>query len=129
MELAINKFIGSNDVLEQVAGLKVSANSNQWLEVDLNKGLYDIEVKTPSDPWREPDWTWTDKTLVRPYTLNATFTPNAPQPGQGQVPSSAGAFDKTVVSNGVVNHYYANGYLTVQPSGQLQRNELINQFL
>jgi hypothetical protein len=41
-----------------------------------------------------------------------------PQPGQGQVPSSAGAFDKTVVSNGVVNHYYKNGYLTVQPSGQ-----------
>jgi hypothetical protein len=56
--------------------------------------------------------------LVRPYTLNATFTPNAPQPGQGKVPSSAGAFDKTVVSNGVVNHYYKNGYLTVQPSGE-----------
>jgi hypothetical protein len=88
------------------------------LELDLNKGRYDIEVNTPSDVWLEPDWNWTQEKLVRPYTLNATFTPNAPPPGQGKVPSSAGAFDKTVVSNGVVNHYYKNGYLTVQPSGE-----------
>ncbi|MEG3876023.1 S8 family serine peptidase [Microcoleus sp. herbarium7] len=122
MEVSIKKFIGSDDRPESIASLEVAANSDQWLELDLNKGRYDIEVKTPSNYWLEPDWnsTWnsTEKTLVRPYTLNATFAPNAPQPGQGQVPSSAGAFDKTVVSNGVVNHYYKNGYLTVQPSGQ-----------
>ncbi|MCC3592914.1 S8 family peptidase, partial [Microcoleus sp. PH2017_28_MFU_U_A] len=122
MEVSIKKFIGSDDRPESIASLEVAANSDQWLELDLNKGRYDIEVKTPSNYWLEPDWnsTWnsTEKTLVRPYTLNATFTPNAPQPGQGKVPSSAGAFDKTVVSNGVVNHYYKNGYLTVQPSGQ-----------
>ncbi|MEG3902896.1 S8 family serine peptidase [Microcoleus sp. B4-C5] len=122
MEVSIKKFIGSDDRPESIASLEVAANSDQWLELDLNKGRYDIEVKTPSNYWLEPDWnsTWnsTEKTLVRPYTLNATFTPNAPQPGQGKVPASAGAFDKTVVSNGVVNHYYKNGYLTVQPSGQ-----------
>ncbi|NJK68919.1 MAG: S8 family serine peptidase [Microcoleus sp. SU_5_3] len=122
MEVSVKKFIGSDDRPESIASLEVSANSDQWLELDLNKGRYDIEVRTPSDYWLEPDWnsTWnsTEETLVRPYTLNATFAPNAPQPGQGKVPSSAGAFDKTVVSNGVVNHYYKNGYLTVQPSGQ-----------
>ncbi|MEZ2279829.1 MAG: S8 family serine peptidase [Microcoleus sp.] len=118
MEVSVKKFIGSDDRPESIASLEVSANSDGWLELDLNKGRYDIEVKTPSNFWLEPDWTWTQEKLVRPYTLNATFTPNAPQPGQGKVPSSAGAFDKTVVSNGVVNHYYKNGYLTVQPSGQ-----------
>ncbi|WP_341738036.1 S8 family serine peptidase [Microcoleus sp. CAWBG640] len=119
MEVSVKKFIGSDDRPESIASLEVSANSDGWLELDLNKGRYDIEVKTPSNFWLEPDWTWTQEKLVRPYTLNATFAPNAPQPGQGQVPSSAGAFDKTVVSNGVVNHYYKNGYLTVQPSGQV----------
>ncbi|MEA5543295.1 S8 family serine peptidase [Limnoraphis robusta Tam1] len=118
MELSVKKFIGSEDRPVQLSGLGVAANSDGWLEVELNKGRYDIEVKTPSNYWQEPDWTWAQQTLVRPYTLNATFTPNAPQPGQGKVPSSAGIFDKTVVSNGVVNHYYKNGYLTVQPSGQ-----------
>ncbi|SKB14229.1 putative Lysozyme [Planktothrix sp. PCC 11201] len=118
MELSVKKFIGSEDRPVQLSGLGVAANSNQWLELELNKGRYDIEVKTPSNYWQEPDWTWAKQTLVRPYTLNATFTPNAPQPGQGKVPSSAGVFDKTVVSNGVVNHYYKNGHLTVQPSGQ-----------
>jgi hypothetical protein len=119
MEVSVKKFIGSDDRPESIASLEVSANSDGWLELDLNKGRYDIEVKTPSDYWQEPDWNSTQQRLVRPYTLNATFTPNAPQPGQGKVPSSAGAFDKTVVSNGVVNHYYKNGYLTVQPSGQV----------
>ena len=118
MELSVKKFIGSEDRPVQLSGLGVAANSDGWLELELNKGRYDIEVKTPSNYWQEPDWTWAKQTLVRPYTLNATFTPNAPQPGQGKVPSSAGVFDKTVVSNGVVNHYYKNGYLTVQPSGQ-----------
>ncbi len=118
MEVSVKKFIGSDDRPESIASLEVSANSDGWLELDLNKGRYDIEVKTPSNFWLEPDWNWTQEKLVRPYTLNATFAPNAPQPGQGKVPSSAGAFDKTVVSNGVVNHYYKNGYLTVQPSGQ-----------
>ncbi|MCC3527538.1 MAG: peptidoglycan DD-metalloendopeptidase family protein [Microcoleus sp. PH2017_22_RUC_O_B] len=118
MEVSVNKFIGSDDRPKSIASLEVSANSDGWLELDLNKGRYDIEVKTPSNFWLEPDWNSTQQKLVRPYTLNATFTPNAPQPGQGKVPSSAGAFDKTVVSNGVVNHYYKNGYLTVQPSGQ-----------
>ncbi|MEG4343921.1 S8 family serine peptidase [Microcoleus sp. A003_D6] len=118
MEVSVKKFIGSDDRPESIASLEVSANSDGWLELDLNKGRYDIEVKTPSNVWLEPDWNSTQQTLVRPYTLNATFAPNAPQPGQGQVPSSAGAFDKTVISNGVVNHYYKNGYLTVQPSGQ-----------
>jgi len=118
MGVSVKKFIGSDDRPESIASLEVSANSDRWLELDLNKGRYDIEVNTPSDVWLEPDWNSTQEKLVRPYTLNATFTPNAPQPGQGKVPSSAGAFDKTVVSNGVVNHYYKNGYLTVQPSGQ-----------
>ncbi|MEG3844343.1 glycoside hydrolase family protein [Microcoleus sp. herbarium14] len=118
MELSVNKFIGSEDRPVQLSGLGFSANSDGWLELDLNKGRYDIEVKTPSNYWQEPDWNSTQQRLVRPYTLNATFTPNAPQPGQGKVPASAGAFDKTVVSSGVVNHYYKNGYLTVQPSGQ-----------
>ncbi|MEG4964185.1 MULTISPECIES: hypothetical protein [unclassified Microcoleus] len=119
MELNINKFIGSEDRPVQIGGFGgVPANSDGWLEVDLNKGRYEIEVKTPWDYWREPDWNSAQQTLVRPYTLNGTFTPNAPQPGQGKVPASAGAFDKTVVSSGVVNHYYKNGYLTVQPSGQ-----------
>jgi hypothetical protein len=117
-ELRINKFIGSEDTRIPISGRSFSANSDGWLELDLNKGRYEIEVRTPSDWWQEPDWNSTQQTLVRPYTLNATFTPNAPQPGQGKVPVSAGAFDKTVVSNGVVNHYYANGYLTLQPSGQ-----------
>jgi hypothetical protein len=118
MGVSVKKFIGSDDRPESIASLEVSANSDRWLELDLNKGRYDIEVNTPSDVWLEPDWNSTQEKLVRPYTLNATFTPNAPQPGQGKVPSSAGAFDKTVVSNGVVTHYYANGYLTLQPSGQ-----------
>ncbi len=118
MELSVKKFIGSDDRPESIASLAVSANSDGWLELDLNKGRYDIEVKTPSNYWQEPDWNSTQQRLVRPYTLNATFTPNAPQPGQGKVPVSAGVFDKTVVSSGVVNHYYKNGYLTVQPSGQ-----------
>lgn len=118
MELSVKKFIGSDDRPESIASLAVSANSDGWLELQLNKGRYDIEVKTPSNYWQEPDWNSTQQRLVRPYTLNATFTPNAPQPGQGKVPASAGAFDKTVVSSGVVNHYYKNGYLTVQPSGQ-----------
>ena len=118
MGVSVKKFIGSDDRPESIVSLEVSANSDRWLELDLNKGRYDIEVNTPSDVWLEPDWNSTQEKLVRPYTLNATFTPNAPQPGQGKVPSSAGAFDKTVVSNGVVNHYYKNGYLTVQPSGE-----------
>jgi murein DD-endopeptidase MepM/ murein hydrolase activator NlpD len=118
MQLNINKFIGSEDRPVQISGLEASPNYDGWLEVDLNKGRYEIEVATPSDFWGEPDWNSTQQTLVRPYTLNGIFTPNAPQPGQGKVPSSAGAFDKTVVSNGVVNHYYKNGYLTVQPSGE-----------
>ncbi|MEZ2300783.1 MAG: pesticin C-terminus-like muramidase [Microcoleus sp.] len=118
MELSVNKFIGSEDRPVQLSRLGFSANSDGWLELELNKGRYDIEVKTPSNYWQEPDWNSTQQRLVRPYTLNATFTPNAPQPGQGKVPVSAGVFDKTVVSSGVVNHYYKNGYLTVQPSGQ-----------
>ncbi len=118
MDLNINKFIGSEDRPVQIGGFSgVPANSNEWVELDLNKGRYEIEVKTPTDYWQF-DGKSAQQTLVRPYTLNAIFTPNAPQPGQGKVPSSAGAFDKTVVSNGVVNHYYKNGYLTVQPSGQ-----------
>ncbi|MDJ1180031.1 S8 family serine peptidase [Roseofilum sp. BLCC_M91] len=46
-----------------------------------------------------------------------TPLPVAPQPGEGKVPSSAGDFEKTTVSNGVTKHYYENGYLTTQPSG------------
>ncbi|MCD8489321.1 MAG: S8 family serine peptidase, partial [Desertifilum sp.] len=41
----------------------------------------------------------------------------APQSGEGKVPINSGQFLRTVTSNGVIIHYYTNGYLMVQPSG------------
>jgi hypothetical protein len=70
---------------------------------------------------RKADWyspitnQWND---VTPPAFTTPELPSAPQPGQGNVPPTAGAFDKTVVSNRVTTHYYANGYLSVQPNGQ-----------
>jgi subtilisin family serine protease len=58
---------------------------------------------------------WND---VTPPASTTPELPSAPQPGQGNVPKTAGAFDKTVVSNGVTTHYYTNGYLSVQPNKQ-----------
>lgn len=63
-------------------------------------------------------WDGVRAKAYRPNELPPGVLPTAPTPGTGKVPVNAGAFNKTVVSNGVVNHYYANGYLTVQPSGQ-----------
>jgi Subtilase family/Domain of unknown function (DUF4114)/Bacterial pre-peptidase C-terminal domain/LGFP repeat len=118
LEASIRKFVGSDDTPLTISSIKATANADGILELDLNKGRYEIILQPPSNYWAEPDWNMTQQKVVRPYTLNATFTSNAPQPGQGKVPASAGTFDKTVVSNGVVTHYYKNGYLTVQPSGQ-----------
>ncbi|QYO63507.1 S8 family serine peptidase [Leptolyngbya sp. 7M] len=59
---------------------------------------------------------WRD--VTPPAPTSTPELPSAPEPGQGKVPETAGAFDKTVVSNEVTTHYYTNGYLTVQPNGQ-----------
>jgi len=69
----------------------------------------------------EGGYIYWDGQRAKAYRLNElppTNLPTAPAPGNGKVPVNAGVFDKTVVSSGVVNHYYKNGYLTVQPSGQ-----------
>ncbi|WNZ27940.1 S8 family serine peptidase [Leptolyngbya sp. NK1-12] len=67
--------------------------------------------------WYDPATAqWQD--ITPPASTSTPNLPNAPQPGQGNVPETAGAFDKTVVSNGTTTHYYTNGYLSIQPNGQ-----------
>ena len=71
----------------------------------------------PRPSWDTINRQWIKQAYTQPFTINGIFSRQAPNSGEGQVPSYAGAFSKTVTSNGVDTHYYANGYLSVQPSG------------
>ena len=74
------------------------------------------EVYEP-EPWVAPD-TWSGEGLVTPGerpTPDSGFI--VTEPPDVQVPTDAGEFINTVVSNGVTQHNYTNGYLMVQPNG------------
>ncbi|MFB2968843.1 S8 family serine peptidase [Aerosakkonema sp. BLCC-F183] len=115
-KLSVEKFIGFEDQTVELANYRINANSTQQLEINLNKGRYQIEVTPPFEVWNEADYI-DGQTLKRPYTLTGVFSRLAPKPGEGNVPIAAGDFIKTVTSNGVDTHYYNNGYLSVQPKG------------
>ncbi|MBD3560074.1 S8 family serine peptidase, partial [Planktothrix sp. FACHB-1355] len=95
----------------------VALDLSQPIELkNLNKGRYILEV-LPRPSWDNINRQWIQQPYTQPFTINGVFSRQAPNPGEGQVPSYAGGFSKTITSNGVDTHYYANGYLSVQPSG------------
>ncbi|MCL1473813.1 S8 family serine peptidase [Argonema antarcticum] len=95
----------------------VALDLTQPIELkNLNKGRYILEV-LPRPSWDSINRQWIKQPYTQPFTINGIFSRQAQNPGEGQVPSNAGGFSKTVTSNGVDTHYYANGYLSVQPSG------------
>ncbi len=112
--LLAKKIIGQGDANSEGQILfssgAIRPDQAQSLQLlNLNKGRYLLEVYPRRGSNNQP--------FIQPFTINGVFSRLAPNPGEGQVPSNAGAFSKTVTSNGVDTHYYANGYLSVQPSG------------
>jgi hypothetical protein len=113
----VKKFVGQGSQAEGITGGGRVVSPNQPYDnvLNLNAGRYEIEVS----PYmaNDPSFNFLTSVVNRSYTLNATFARTAPKPGEGKVPSGAGVLTETVSSNGVTTHYYANGYLTIQPSG------------
>ncbi|HAZ49506.1 MAG TPA: hypothetical protein DDW76_01455, partial [Cyanobacteria bacterium UBA11369] len=112
--LLAKKIIGQGDANSEGQILfssgAIRPDQAQSLQLlNLNKGRYLLEVYPRRGSNNQP--------FIQPFTINGFFSRQAPNPGEGQVPSNAGTFAKTVTSNGVDTHYYANGYLSVQPSG------------
>ena len=109
--LAVNKYIGSKDGGIPIGSYSIIDTSGDPIELNLNRGRYEIFVVPPIDAMDRTEWF--------SFALNASFNPepDIPQPGEGNIPGNAGDFVETVVSNGVTTHYYAKGYLTIQPNG------------
>lgn len=108
IDLFISKRIGSGSEYLAIGNTHaIEANGVRKWDLDLSPGQYQVRIDAVDD------------TQVS-YQLTGQFgseTNNAPQPGEGNVPFNAGNHQKTEISNGIVTHYYQNGYLSVQPSG------------